>query len=563
MTDPTPELSLTDETYRERVIERFDVRRASFVKQFTLLIVFTLGFATFMLAPMIALKIESDELDVDLAAQNKALEKLEAEKRGAQAKLNELQSERDLLNGRLTSLNFELFNMQTEAEAKHGDLERLRQQLLEIAVRRAEDQRQIATLEATSIRSSDTLDRFDAQSRTATFREWFADMANRGERDPSCAMSDRRAYYRCMVRERLRQDWDHDFEALETAVVAPLRETDDRAASAIHASFAQVRERFVANLEGNPDFWQTIDQKLGFMIQLNAEMEHAFDGIRTILNESMTGVRVRLGVLEAELSTTVADEKALARQLEVDEGALKGIKAELEAGFAEVDKLAQAEITADQRLQATEQALAARRETFELERDTIGARKEAIKASQSEIADRFDKFQSPFGELPLGLREATLAFPFLVAAGFTICAFLLGDLLRLRCEYHRLLSSDSSPASSVLSHRVRVVAPLWLDPTFPGWQGATVAVLLLAPVAIYAMVVAFVSSGWLLPLDANGSDRHLWTFYETLYALGALSIAAGIVHVSVVWASYRKMLAPQSTVDPPGTCAQDEQAQTV
>lgn len=36
-----------------------------------------------------------------------------------------------------------------------------------------------------------------------------------------------------------------------------------------------------------------------------------FDGIRAILNESMTGVRERLDVLEAELSTTVADEKAL------------------------------------------------------------------------------------------------------------------------------------------------------------------------------------------------------------------------------------------------------------
>jgi len=58
------------------VLDRFGTRRNSFVKQFTILIIFTLSFLAFILAPMIALKLDANRLSADLKAANELLAEL-------------------------------------------------------------------------------------------------------------------------------------------------------------------------------------------------------------------------------------------------------------------------------------------------------------------------------------------------------------------------------------------------------------------------------------------------------------------------------------------------------
>jgi hypothetical protein len=147
--------------------------------------------------------------------------------------------------------------------------------------------------------------------------------------------------------------------------------------------------------------------------------------------------------------------------------------------------------------------------------------------------------------LPLSLTEASLAFPFIVAVGFLIYAMLLADLLRLRCEYHRIVSANQTFEAGTIRHRLALVVPLWLDPLKTVWRNSGGAALVFLPALAYFVIVWLVTTDQFFELEANRLDRDLISFYSVLYVVGALFVALGVWRILAEWTGYRTMLASE------------------
>jgi hypothetical protein len=87
---------------------------------------------------------------------------------------------------------------------------------------------------------------------------------------------------------------------------------------------------------------------------------------------------------------------------------------------------------------------------------------------KSELKTRLDAIDTPFGKLPVGLNEAILGFPVLIAIGFLLCMRQLAETARLRRAFAALYRRRD-PEGRLLTHQqIALIAPLWLDADAPG-----------------------------------------------------------------------------------------------
>lgn len=540
------EKSSLDDDFRKLVLDRFGMRQRSFVKQFTILIIFTVSFVAFFLAPMIALKLDGNRLAGEIKAKERAVAQLQTGLEQRRAEVAALIERQDSVNGELTSLNFVQAQKDSEASDVEAELARTGDRVDEIkrdqrAVEsRVEDLREIAG------RMSGVLRTFDAGERTDNLRDWFQDFALRGDRDASCSGDQEFGYYSCLVRKKLRSDWDGDFAWIQEEIISPLSLVLPEAAQSIGTKVAEVRASFDTRLNENPEFWHTINEKASFMDLLAGEFAKAFADIDRIVQDRMAAVQQEELDLEQEIARHADDLQDLQAALTEIENQRAGIIEEQNDASARVKQFAEQLAELEPLLIDTEAQAAELSAEFEADRGALELRTNEIEEKQRAIEQRLEDFQSPFGRLPLGLKEATLAFPFILAAGFIICALLLADLLRLRCEYHLLMESrsPSGPGTDQVRDRVTLLAPLWLDPVRPGAANLAVVCLLSLPALAFVFSVWLILSGVLQPAEVEPSDRYLRIFYYTLYAVGTLLVITGIHRVARRWTAYRERIRP-------------------
>jgi DNA repair exonuclease SbcCD ATPase subunit len=526
-----------DDEYRKQVLARYETRHKSFSKQFSILIIFGLSFLAFILVPMIAFKLEADRVAQALDEKARTIERLQKENEEFLAEQARLREEQDLLNGKLTSLVFVQGQKQEDARVARDELMEVAGGLDAIKAKTDELEDRLRPLRATEERMGKALSRFVPSERMEAFRAWFLDMADRSDEDPACAVLGASvSYFACMVERKLQTDWDQDFALIRTEVVTPLLAIEPAAAQSIKDQLVRVRAAFEARLEDNPDFWHTVDQKLVFMEKLLEEWDRAFGAIQAIATERMAEIQKAAGPLEQELARLGEERKALDGRLEGLEREQAEIAQELKTGFAQAEQFEQRQKTIEAQIKQAAQA----RDAVRTQLTTLEARRTEIQSELDDIEARIKAFQSPFGTLPLGLKEAALAFPFVMTAGFLVCALLLADLVGLRREYHDQMDARSPGEPAVVRRRVALVAPLWFDPLKLSWRGLGALVLFLIPVAIFFAIVRLIASGWLLQLDTEPSDRFLTQFYNGLYLLGALLLAIGLWRVAAECRTYRK-----------------------
>lgn len=235
-------------------------------------------------------------------------------------------------------------------------------------------------------------------------------------------------------------------------------------------------------------------------------------------------------------------EKELSGRLETAQNASRERTAEEERLRAEAEPIRR-------KRKEVEASLRATREDLEEARKATKRGKEAIaqmEQRQIDIQDRLRRLETPFGALPLSLTEASLSFPLIVATGFLIYALVFADLLRLRREYHQVVSASRKIASDTIHHRIALVVPLWLDPLKSAWRNVGGASLIFMPALAYFVIVWLVSTDRLFDLEARRLDRHLIRFYGALYVAGAFFVALGVWRILAEWWGYRGMLAPET-----------------
>lgn len=454
MTTEVANLLAPDDEYRKQVLTRYEARHKSLTSRFSILVIFGLGFLAFILVPLIAFKLDADRVARELAAKTLTIETLQNENAGFHADQDRLQHERDLLNGKLTSLEFVRVQKEEEARAAQEEIAAREGELAEIETRTAELRQRLERLQATQERMEKTLSRFEPSERVAAFREWFLDMADRSEQDVSCADDDWQRYYACMVRQKLQLHWDEDFTVVREEVVTPLLAIESAAARSIEEELLQVREAFEASLEANPDFWRTIDQKLVFMEQLAEQWDRAFETVQAIATDRVADIRRTAGPLEQELDRLAEAQTTLKEQLATLAAEQTEIAAELEEGFAQAEEFERQQAAIERQADENRQALAENQSQLASLKD----RRSEIELQQAAIEARIKDFESPFGKLPLGLSEAVLAFPFIIAAWFLVCALMLAELIGLRREYHAQVRAIFPGDPDTVRHRVAVLA---------------------------------------------------------------------------------------------------------
>ena len=504
-------ISETDKDYSNQVLERFGKRHSSFVTQFTVLIIFAFSFIAFILAPIIALKLDSNRLSKELRAKESVVAGVQALIRDLQATQNELIRNQDLVNGELTSLTFVQEQNRIDAEELAAQIEEKRDRIATIEARNTKLGKSLTGLKNAADRMNDVLGSFDQRKRTNNLRGWFREMAGSGDHDPACAEDQEYGYLSCMVRRKLHRDWEADFARIDAEVISPLKPIEVEAAAAIETRVREARKTFETKLNENPNFWHTIDQKEQFMELLAQEFEVAFTDIGKVVQERQEQLGKAVGNLAEKIAENSAERERLQSALTEIEATQEQIAEDQKAAAANLAEFEaqQAKLTAiSERLNAESLRMS---ERIKADRAALESSREKIEDEQAKIAARLTEFQSPFGKLPLGLNEATLAFPFVLAVGFLICALLLADLLRLRGEFHQLMLAHAGTHKEQdgFTHRVTLLAPLWLDPVRPSWISIAGAFLLLLPALAFIVTVWLSLSGVLQLTDAGSSERYL------------------------------------------------------
>lgn len=418
------ESDLPNNNYSEIVLERFESRHRLFVRNYSILVFFGVGFLAFILVPVLALNLDSKNIPREVVQQELELETLQPQHDSLQSENNRLRSNLGELNHKLEQLDREQEKMEKMAVAARNEARKVKTRL--------EETRKDTT--RTKIMLSKLSESIDSENY------------------PSLQGSLKRIY-----EEKLK-----DAEAL----------TDKLSKQ----SAAQV------NLKEN------------------------------------------LEKVEANLTTIESQKKQLA---------VKAAPVRSQAAKVKLD----AEETGKKYKKAQKELERGREALSQLEQ------------RQNEIKNRLSNFQSPFGKLPLSLNEASLAFPFIVSVGFLIYALLLADLLRLRCEYHRIVSTAEASNSRAINHRISLVVPLWIDPLKNLWGNSGGAALIFLPALSYFAVVWLVTTDQFFELEAKRLDFYLIRFYKVLYVIGALFIALGVWRILTEWASYNLMLAQKFPAD--------------
>ena len=537
--------ALADDEYRGQVLALYESRHKSFIKQFSILAIFGFSFLAFILVPLIDSRLEEDLAAQQLKDKDETLEKLALANTKILAAKERLQTEQDLLNSKLDSLHFIEEQKSTDAANTQRQLASQKDQLARVSVETDALAQRLTTLGSSVTQLEETLSRFVPTERTNAFREWFVEMANDSQHDPVCNVE--QDYFACMVREKLRADWDADFDVINQSVVSPLLATEPAAAQLIEDQLSQVRAAFDDSLEADPDFWHSINEKQIFMEKLSEQWDQAYGAIRHIASSRIDELDKTAQPFEQEISRLTEQRDMLSEKLDALVQEQRQIADEIAEGSAEALELKTQQEQMNTQAEQTDQALEQNRSQV----DSLKARKTEIQKKKRRVEKRISEFQSPFGKLPLGLKEATLAFPFILTAGFLVCSLLLASLIRLRREYHDQTRARFPGDTVAVEQRVTLLAPLWLDPIKLSWLSAGRLILFLHPVAIFVAIVSMIISDWLLPPNSDQPALFLNSFYDKLYIVGGVLLLVGVARIVSEWIAYRGGTRPAPTETTP------------
>jgi hypothetical protein len=426
------DLNNWDDDYGRTVLACYGARHRSFVRIYTTFIAFSFGFVAFILAPMMALKLDEQSLPGEISQQEEELQTV-------QPRHSELKAKNEALHEELGPLSDELAKLDAEQAIKRRE---------ETAAREAEAQAK--------------------EQLTAKFRE--------------------------------RSETQHVLHGVRIAMDPEKYANLQKAAKRIY------------------------DEKLAAAKALEVKI--------TQLNIEEEDLQRDLSIVERELE-----------RIQTQRGILANRALPIRQQATEIETQAK----------GLEEKIEAANQKLKLGRDALTQ----MEQRRIDIQNRLSNVQSPVGALPLSLTEASLAFPFIVAVGFLICAILLADLLRLRCEYHRVVSAQQAIEAETIRHRLALVVPLWLDPLKTAWRNSGGAALVFLPALAYVVIIWLLTTDQFFDLEAKRLDHHLIRFYGVLYVVGVLFVLIGARRILAEWSAYRAMLIPE----PPPAKEMDKRGQ--
>jgi hypothetical protein len=111
------------------------------------------------------------------------------------------------------------------------------------------------------------------------------------------------------------------------------------------------------------------------------------------------------------------------------------------------------------------------------------------------LEGRFNQFESPLGNIPLGLNEAIVWFPFFLAAGFFVFAHILQQTMIIKKDLNTLMQTQSDPRGFARTDRhLTFLSSVWLDPIIPKRRQPVQLVLFFVPFFLFIASSLLVNS---------------------------------------------------------------------
>ena len=155
------------------------------------------------------------------------------------------------------------------------------------------------------------------------------------------------------------------------------------------------------------------------------------------------------------------------------------------------------------------------------------------------LEGRFNQFESPLGNIPLGLNEAIVWFPFFLAAGFFVFSHILQQTMTIKKDLYTLMQARNDPRGITrIDRHITMLSSLWIDPIIPKRKQPVQLVLFFVPFILFIASSLLVNS--IVTLDnpdireddlfiaANSFNLGI---YNWLFIVGWGLIIAGYVRI--------------------------------
>lgn len=177
----------------------------------------------------------------------------------------------------------------------------------------------------------------------------------------------------------------------------------------------------------------------------------------------------------------------------------------------------------DRTIETLNQTLAAEAASLQAAQGELDGRRNEMAKLRDEFRARLKEIETPFGRLPVGLNEALLGFPVLLAVGFLVCVVQMTDARRLRAAFAEVYRR-SDPEGTVLGDKeVAMVAPLWPSPER---RGATL--LMLVPFLVFLLAVGVVIYSWRMTDSFRAVGGLSLAIFFGLYGLSAITFLGSL-----------------------------------
>jgi hypothetical protein len=507
--------------HRQRLFDRYQNEAGAFSRLFTALLVFSALFLAFALVPYAVLQHNRQVLALSILAADRELERHAGEVEKLEARGRELKAQAKQRDQLMAVLAEKVKITEQKATAAAARVTRNQTQ----AAKNSADQKQTAEAldalrESQAVIGATRTDPAATVLKVRTFLGEIVSDPNSLRPDAACpAHPDRTRLVGCLLARRLSAWITERLQPLELQVIPVIAKIDGPGATELRQKLISVRRLPQDRLT----FWQTVDEKAMFSQELETEIGSIVRALGQVADRAVVKLRDRSDELEREVRRLREENAALQRDVDAaraEQERLARERAQLTAEIAQT-RAAQAEAEKDRRKLKEQMDQLARDKARLAEAQSLS------KGQQEEIAKRLSSIQSPFGTLPIGLREGILSFPLVVAVAYLLSAGSLASAIRLRATCHRLYREWDQRGQVVTDDQVALFAPLWIDPALGARAQPMAFTLLLLPAPIFLAAVALIAYISRISEAPPLRGTMGWGLYglASLAALGAILLA--------------------------------------
>jgi hypothetical protein len=153
----------------------------------------------------------------------------------------------------------------------------------------------------------------------------------------------------------------------------------------------------------------------------------------------------------------------------------------------------------------------------------------AANKTLNELSTQLQQYETPLGQIPIGVEKAIDFFPISIAVGFLILAYTLSDTIRLRMQYHYSFRINDSQQHLLDDVQIYHTAPIWLDPLSGRLTTLLKWGILLIPCIICVLAISVIVYTWTIIPSITTVDR----FNQLVYAI-SFGFSLGLIGYGIV-----------------------------